>query len=778
MKFYKKTNRTFIFLFFILSISIFYSEQDEPSCQHVRFFLKKKAQSKKGVQSNHNKIYEATYQLKIACKKKYKNLIEENPCYQHRRNTVFFIDCDDDAHHWTLYKPSFIPYKAFVTLAKKIYRQHGLLVTCNKDELIQIASTDASLDNYYMTLDELESYKKKSDEKFASKKTGDIKKYLFWYLQVPTTGAIKNSKFDIDDQYKPLAWHYLLWDLAPKKGKGAHVAMIDTGVSAFNIQEQEFSSLYKKNINITIPDDLLNYGYNLISKNGLDPIRQIVINFGNFCDHELFDSKKLMEDLPEMIIDFIKNKNSLQIEQYFAKNAKKEYLKEGSCSLNEKGKEVLKGLLYGKYGIAPSETNSFFHLVNLQDPYNQQVLLETLPAPKVIGNKNPFAAGHGTFTQGIVNGKLYNNLGIHGLAPQAHVTMIKAFKDNGTTNKTTLNAALARAKTLKNSIVSMSLKITDSVDKIADAPLKDLIDSIDYVVAASGNDGKNSKLKNKEAYPARFDSVAFDVGAFEYNDGKYPVCAFTQKELHIGPKFVAPGFNLFSAGLTPDQSADSMYLFMSGTSIAVPVITGFLALVLAEFQDDFTREQLLKVIYKFSIKLNNDENWNKYIKIGTPDMRSCLLCLHVLKSLKNKLDTKYIFDQNFNNLVQAIFSINYYVPLTYEKILKRSLIENFSEYKEKIESIEQQISINFFTPDSNTISDCIDFITELILSAMNQDHKNNYKFDFKKHPDFLDSLKIILATKNLNLFASISTSAQNRIKTALAPRKKLYAQEI
>ena len=44
------------------------------------------------------------------------------------------------------------------------------------------------------------------------------------------------------------------------------------------MQENEYKNIYKKNINITAPNNLQDYGYNLISRDGLDPIRQIEIN--------------------------------------------------------------------------------------------------------------------------------------------------------------------------------------------------------------------------------------------------------------------------------------------------------------------------------------------------------------------------------------------------------------------------------------------------------------------------------------------------------------------
>ncbi|MDP3788007.1 MAG: S8 family serine peptidase [Candidatus Chromulinivorax sp.] len=756
---------------------------------HVICSLQKTPKNKQKLSKCNHLIHQATYEIKQQCKTKYKNSIDTNDHYAHRRDTVFFIHFDHEFHTWTLYKPSFIPYDEFVTLIKKIYAQHGLQITCHRDQLVTVTKTDVGFDNNYLSLDEFEKYKNMPDSELLSqidslqnnkdddaqelaklKNIKDMKKYFFWHLQIPTTGLLPGNEFDIEDQYKPLAWHFLLWDLAPKKGQGAHVAIIDTGISAFNIHDKEFTDVYKKNINITMSDVLQNYGYNLVSKNGLDPIRQVAINFGHYCDHAKFDSNELIKKLPVWIIDFIKNKETFQIKKYFINNAKKEYLDTKKSSLNEKGEKALKDLLYGKYGITPSEKDSFFHVVKLDKPYDEDVLLETLPTPKTIGNKDPFSAGHGTFTQGVVSAQLYNEHGISGLAPQAHVTMIKAFNDKGTTNKTTLNAALQRAITLKNPIVSMSLKITDEIDTVADAPLKKLIDSIDYVVAASGNDGNSKKLHLKEAYPAKFDSVAFDVGAFQYNQGKYNVCSFTQKEPNIGPKFVAPGFDIFSSGLTPDQTTSSMYLFMAGTSIAVPVITGFLALVLAEFQDDFTREQILKVIYKFSIKLSDDDDWQQYIKLGTPDMRSVLLCLHTLRSLHHDLEDnfKYSFADNFDNLVEAIYTINYYVPACYEKLLGVSLTHNFSGFVDKIhEKAPRQLDIKSYTPITDNLSECVDFIAQPILTAINS---KKYPKKFDCNQELLTSLQTIISAKNFNLFAKLSSSSQTRIKGALASR--------
>jgi len=741
-------------------------------------------------------VHDATYEIKQYIKKKYDNSIKKNHHYSHRQDSVFFINFDHKFGCWTLYKPSFVSYQDFIAQAKKIYAQYGIDVVFQQEGMVSILKSDPGFEGECITLQELEMYKNMDDNLFdvhmkknkkksstsesstnnlsakKTKKMKDMRKFFFWHLQIPTTGLLPGKDFDIDDQYKPLAWHFLLWDLAPKKGEGAQVAIIDTGVSAFNLKEKKYADAYKKNINVYTPSNLQNYGYNLVSKNGLDPIKQLVIHFGHYCDHLKFNSDDLMRSLPEWIKKFIESKDKTQIESYFNKNAKKELLSDNGDTLNKKGSDALQDLLYGKYGILPKGSEKFFTVVNLESPYNESILLETLPAPQLTSNKNMLAAGHGTFTQGIVSGKLHNNQGIIGFAPNAHVTMIKAFHDTGTTNKTTLNSALERARILKSSIVSMSLKITDSVDVVQDAPLKNLIDSFDYIVAASGNDGENSKLQNKEAYPAKFSSVAFDVGAFKYDDGNYPICSFTQKELNIGPKFVAPGFDIFSAGLTADQKTDSMYVFMAGTSVAVPIVTGFLALVLAEFQDVFTREEILKVIYAFSIKLNNDKNWQQDTILGTIDMRSCLLCLHALQSMKIKLgdtpDKLYDFKSNFDNIVRAVHILNYYIPSFYEKQFGCSLIDDFAHYAAatKIDDKNNSIELpNFFTSNKNksvnkNFIDVVNFITTTIIES----------FDDTSKDELHKKLHEILCMKKYNLFAHLPEPFQTRINAVLLPK--------
>ncbi len=704
-------------------------------------------------------VHQATYEINQFCKKNYDYPYEHNSVYPHRKDSVFFVDYDDTKNYWTLYKPSFIPFDEFTKIVQKIYDENSLSVECLHDLLVSIEQFDTGFDGTVLSLSEFEMYKKMTDEDFEKKikklidnepdnkkalqklrQAHQMKKLFFWHLQTPTIGLLPSS--DQKNIKKPIAWNFLLWDLAPKKGEGIKVAVIDTGISAFNFQNDAIASHYKKHINVTMPTDVMqDYGYNLVSENGLDPIKQIAINFEHFCDHQKFNGDQLMRDLPEMILFFVKSKNKIQFEQYFVKNAKKEFLNIDESSLNEKGEETLKDLLYGKYGVMPSGNEKFFTPVIIDKPYSQEGLLEILPVPQLIKQGESLAAGHGTFTQGLISGQLYEDQGIFGIAPQAQVIMIKAFKDDGTTSKSKLNAALQRAITLQAPIVNMSLKITDSLDPIQDKFLEELIDSIDYVVAASGNDGQNKNVK--EAYPARFNSVAFDVGAFSYKDNRYEICPFTQKEFEVGPKVVAPGFDIFSAGLSPEQKEDSMFMFMAGTSVATPIVAAFMALVLAEFQDLFSREQILQVIYKFCLQL--DDTWKNQTLLGAIDMRSALLCFHTLAYIKKTFDRKKInFTKYFQRFVHAIHIINYF-------------------------DTEETLQINSIVPNMTTIKSAKKFITKTILQAL-QKKEPVTKLDKKVYE--------IIHQDNFRLFSQFSLSTQNRLEYATAARIMRTKKEI
>ena len=774
---------------------------------HVICTLYKEPKNRLQHQKWNGAIFAAVKDLKSIVEAKYQSHYKKSDHYKHKDDTVFFIDFNFFLGHFTLHCPSYINYENFIFEAGKIFKKYKLPIRFSQDSKISITNNETSYEGASFSLKDFTHYSQMDDDDFQKQindlqdksltdhdsktdfvgKIHDLemarkmKKLFFWHLETPLTGLLPTKTFSIDESFIPLSWKYSLWELAPKQGEGVQVFVIDTGVAAFETVDKDFEKVYKKNINLSMPPQSLDhYGYNLISENGLDPIQQIAVNFFQYCDPHKSDMHELLFNLPVWIKEFVSSGNIVQIEKFFIKSAKNTLLSDDKGSLNEEGRRAFKIILHGEYGIAPKSEKPFFDVVSLTSPYSSQALLQTIPMPKINSSQSTFDAGHGTFTYGVINGKQVSQQGVIGIAPEANTFMIKAFDDNGATTKTTLNAALQKTLMMSGSspsVVSMSLKVTDSIDlhDDVDNTLKRLIDATDYVVAASGNNGDAQYPHYaglKEAYPARFDSVAFDVGAFGYDDGKYPVCSFTQREPRIGPKFAAPGFNIFSSGLIPSQTEESMYLFMAGTSVAVPVVTGFVALALAEFHDTFSKEQLLKVIYRSAIKMNNSRDWQKDILLGAIDMRSSLLCLHVLKYIKTLVSSnelKYAFDKKFNNLVAAIHAVIFYQPTCYGRKLGVDFSKNFTGYVKAVETIKVK-KTNFYSPEltdsmefsGDRVQDGVNFIAELLCRAI--DDKKYHSVEIDK--ELLQTLRDILL-KDIDLFKHLSEEANQRINAAL-----------
>jgi len=170
--------------------------------------------------------------------------------------------------------------------------------------------------------------------------------------------------------------------------------------------------------------------------------------------------------------------------------------------------------------------------------------------------------GHGTHVAGII-AAVDNDIGVIGVAPKVEIYALKLY----TRDYREVLAAIDWAVDHGIRIISMSF------DFSSDPP--GLHAACDYannngvfLVAAAGNAGINSI-----AYPARYDSV-IAVGAI-YSNGTRWNWSNTGPELD----YVAPGVNILSTFLNEGYAVDS------GTSMAVPHVTGTAALVMASKMD-------------------------------------------------------------------------------------------------------------------------------------------------------------------------------------------------
>ena len=211
--------------------------------------------------------------------------------------------------------------------------------------------------------------------------------------------------------------------------------------------------------------------------------------------------------------------------------------------------------------------------------------------------------GHGTHVIGIVKGR--DVLGRYiGVAPDAQVISIKVADDTGqATNQDVINGlqwVYNNRQTYNIRVVNLSLggSAAESYASSAiDAYIEQLWLSGVVVVVAAGNYGTNS---DATWYAPANDPYAISVGALDDNQTTTTtddsLASFSSRGLtqdgFAKPEIVAPGRKITStlAGLTsylgktyPDRIVDTNYITMSGTSMAAPVVTGTVALLLQQF---------------------------------------------------------------------------------------------------------------------------------------------------------------------------------------------------
>lgn len=626
--------------------------------------------------------------------------------------------------------------------------KNGNLRKKYKNRLNEIVGSTQQRIKTYKELDEL----KKIEKVLAL--FDNIEPQLGWHQSFPTTGIIvKNSPWK--HNYPFLPHQFPLWQMAPKLGSGITIAFIDTGIASFAIESVEknnkkLASQLRKIENISTDFDYKTNNSNLVSADGLNPFDQVIELVEPYLKKPV-NTADLEKQVIVWIQEYLEHQTIEQLLTYLQQQGVPEVFEKKSKRVSQTGQVVLKKL---------TELMQQFNLVTVTDGNKkaQKVLLECLPlAPLVDDKYKTLMIGHGSHAVGLAAGKLKDTSiinygyepseqeGIYGIAPMANIVMIKAFSDTTTTHQSTMIAGLLKAIDTKAQIVNMSLKTADYMDKTTEysRSLTTALEKIPYCVAASGNDGDPRKQGHAgpgihvEAYPARLDGIAFDVGAFSYNHttGMCPIPPFSQYQLSagdsakkepvsIGPKFVAPGYNIISCGLVPEQKEQSAAVMMHGTSTAAPQISGFLALMLSEFGNEFTREQYLKVCYSSGIKLIDTTEWKQRSIFGALDMRTALFTLHVLRVLKKstKLPEKYV-ENNFDHCVALIHELLF-------GMVDKSFRNDFCNfYKQAQKQTAKSITADLSNPLYHDFNKAIEHCVQEVISSINNNHSKKLLFD-------------------------------------------------
>ena len=167
---------------------------------------------------------------------------------------------------------------------------------------------------------------------------------------------------------------------------------------------------------------------------------------------------------------------------------------------------------------------------------------------------------HGTHVSGIIASTMNNGIGGTGIAPNVKIMPINVF-DNEEALYSDVIAGIDYAIEHDADIINLSLGGTEDSGLLHDAIQRAYQAGI-LVIAAAGNDGQNI-----EDYPASYDHV-IAVSA----TNKYDKIAYFS---NYGPDIdiAAPGTDIYST------LPYNKFGYMSGTSMAAPVVSGVAALI-------------------------------------------------------------------------------------------------------------------------------------------------------------------------------------------------------
>jgi len=233
--------------------------------------------------------------------------------------------------------------------------------------------------------------------------------------------------------------------------------------------------------------------------------------------------------------------------------------------------------------------------------------------------------GHGTHVASIVAGDGSDSSGKYiGVAPMANIINVKVSNDDGSASMKNvvqgLQWVLQNKATYHIRIVNISLNSADA-ESYNTSPLDAAVEILWFngvvVVASAGNKG------NGAIYPPANDPFVITVGAVDdkgtvaiTDDAVASFSAFGNSEDGaVKPDLVAPGVNIIARlvnqnmGLAlshPANKVGTQYFEMSGTSMAAPIVSGAVALLLRD-EPGLTPDQV-----KYRLMATANKSWSGY----------------------------------------------------------------------------------------------------------------------------------------------------------------------
>ena len=170
---------------------------------------------------------------------------------------------------------------------------------------------------------------------------------------------------------------------------------------------------------------------------------------------------------------------------------------------------------------------------------------------------------HGSHVAGVIGSQTNNWIGMAGICPKCKIINVRTMDQRGEMDTPTLLNAVLYGVSKGSRIISMSLGKT-KYSEYEDKFFQKLANQGVVFIAAAGNDGLSQKN-----YPAAYSSV-ISVGATDNNDD---LSQFSNHGSWVD--LTAPGEMILSV------CGERVYCFSSGTSMAVPMVSAVVGLMLS-----------------------------------------------------------------------------------------------------------------------------------------------------------------------------------------------------
>jgi len=208
--------------------------------------------------------------------------------------------------------------------------------------------------------------------------------------------------------------------------------------------------------------------------------------------------------------------------------------------------------------------------------------------------------GHGTHISGIIAAK--NKSENHGVAPESRLFISKVLDRNG--NGKIEDTCRAVEDLIRDNrewrrtvrILNISVEMTDTVRPAMQqrllAAVEEAWDSGIVVIAAAGNNGPGAHTITSPGISRKIITVGSMDDQWESPDGKGYSGRGPTEECVIKPEILMLGTNILSCSNRKDG-----YTRKSGTSMAVPVLSGVIALLLNVYPSLTPNEVKMRLFY-------------------------------------------------------------------------------------------------------------------------------------------------------------------------------------